>query len=543
LDRNLFLAFALSFAVLTGWMLLTAPQKKPVPVEQTTEAPGAEAPVASAESAREPLAAAPAPTAAAAPPPVVREAEPETLRIERPLFVAELTTRGAALERWELRSFDTGPSAGRQPVRLVDANGTSTAALATPLPELALGSLAERVFEVESQDDSSVTFRFASGGVVVRKTYAFEPDGYAFKLKLRVDNGSTAAIAPRFGVDWSAEVHNSPDFKDVSLTALHEGSVRRSPLATLGKPSFFSRNPDREIDLPREIDWVGLDLPYFLGAVVPELPAAASARIRSLEPGHAGVVEVFYDATPIPPGQFAERVYDVYAGPKESDRLEALGRGLIRAIDLGYTWVVPLTRNYGVAIIVLTFLVRLVTAPLTARQMRSMERMRALSPKLEELRAKYADDRQKQSEEMMRLYRQEGVNPLGGCLPMVLQIPVFIGLFYALRSSIELRHSPFFGWINDLSVPESLFTIPGLGIPVRVLPLLMGASMVLQQKLTPMQVDPAQAKMMLIVMPVMMTVMFYQFPSGLVLYWMVSNVLAISHQLWVGRHIRAAAAA
>jgi YidC/Oxa1 family membrane protein insertase len=198
--------------------------------------------------------------------------------------------------------------------------------------------------------------------------------------------------------------------------------------------------------------------------------------------------------------------------------------------------------NYGVAIILLTILVRLVTAPLTNRQMRSMELMRALSPKLEELKTKYADDRAKQSEEMMKLYRREGVNPLGGCLPMVLQIPVFIGLFYALRSSIELRHSPFFGWITDLSVPESLFTIPGLEIPVRVLPLLMGASMIAQQKLTPMQVDPAQAKMMLIVMPVMMTFMFYQFPSGLVLYWMVSNVIAITHQLWIGRRLRPAAA-
>ena len=201
-------------------------------------------------------------------------------------------------------------------------------------------------------------------------------------------------------------------------------------------------------------------------------------------------------------------MYRIYAGPKQEQTLEALGAGLIRAINLGYTWVVPLTRffhwllqalysvipNYGVAIILLTLGVRMVTAPLTTRQMRSMERMRALAPKLEELKAKFADDKAKQSEEMMKLYRQEGVNPLGGCLPMVLQIPVFIGLFYALQSSIELRHSPFFGWITDLSVPESLFTIPGLEIPVRVLPLLMGASMVVQQKLTPMQADPAQAQ-------------------------------------------------
>ena len=138
----------------------------------------------------------------------------------------------------------------------------------------------------------------------------------------------------------------------------------------------------------------------------------------------------------------------------------------------------------------------------------------------------------------MSLYRQEKVNPLGGCFPMLLQLPVFIGLFYALRSSISLRQAPFFGWIDDLSAPEVLFTIPGIELPVRVLPLVMGGTMFLQQKITPMQTpDPAQARMMLTIMPVMMTVLFYQFASGLVLYWMMSNVLAIAHQLWIGRNM------
>jgi YidC/Oxa1 family membrane protein insertase len=184
-------------------------------------------------------------------------------------------------------------------------------------------------------------------------------------------------------------------------------------------------------------------------------------------------------------------------------------------------------------------MVRLVTAPLTTKQMKSMERMRALQPKLTELKEKHADDKQKQSEAMMSLYKQEGVNPLGGCFPMLLQLPVFIGLFYSLRSSIQLRQAPFFGWIDDLSAPDALFEIPGVGVPFRVLPLVMGASMLVQQKITPAQsMDPAQQKMMTIIMPIMMTVLFYQFPSGLVLYWMVSNVLAISHQLWIGRHLR-----
>jgi YidC/Oxa1 family membrane protein insertase len=425
----------------------------------------------------------------------------------------------------------------------------------TPLEELGLGSLADRNIELESSGGNAIAFRYQSGGVVVRQVYSFEPEGYAFTLRLEIENGSGASISPRFGVDWLAEAKQGSDFHEQALAALHEGSVTRLPLAGFGVPGFFDRTPDMTVPMEREIDWAGIDFPYFLGAVLPDQPALASSRFQVVEPGRAGWIQVHFDPVQIPPSQSAERVYRVYLGPKEGPRLEALGGGLIRAIDLGYSWVIPLTRffhwllqalysvvgNYGTAIIVLTILVRVVTAPLTNRQMRSMERMRALAPKLEELRAKHADDRAKQSEAMMKLYRQEGVNPLGGCLPMLLQIPVFIGLFYALRSSIELRHSPFFGWITDLSVPESLFTIPGLDLPVRVLPILMGASMIAQQKLTPMQMDPAQAKMMLIVMPVMMTVMFYQFPSGLVLYWMVSNVLAIAHQLWIGRRLRGGA--
>jgi YidC/Oxa1 family membrane protein insertase len=289
--------------------------------------------------------------------------------------------------------------------------------------------------------------------------------------------------------------------------------------------------------------------------MLPDDPVAASAQFVATQPGRAGVAQIFFEPVNLPPGQKAERVFRVYAGPKEAERLEAVGGGLVRSIDLGWQWMAPLTLgfgwllralysvvpNYGVAIILLTILVRIVTTPLTMKQMRSMERMRALQPKLQELKEKFPDDRQKQSEAMMQLYRREGVNPLGGCLPMVLQLPVFVGLFYALRSSIDLRQAPFVGWINDLSAPDALFEIPGLGIPFRVLPLVMGATMVVQQRITPMQMDPAQARMMMTVMPIMMTVLFYQFASGLVLYWMVSNILAIAHQVWVGRKIRTAA--
>ena len=161
---------------------------------------------------------------------------------------------------------------------------------------------------------------------------------------------------------------------------------------------------------------------------------------------------------------------------------------------------------------------------------------------LKELQAEHSDDRQKQSEATMALYKEMGVNPLGGCLPMLLQFPVFVGLFFALRSSFELRQAPFIWWITDLSAPEALFVIPGIELPFRLLPVIMGASMILQQRLTPTTVDPSQQAMMMFMMPIMMTVLFYQFASGLVLYWMISNFLGIAQQLLVGRRMRAAEA-
>jgi YidC/Oxa1 family membrane protein insertase len=178
-----------------------------------------------------------------------------------------------------------------------------------------------------------------------------------------------------------------------------------------------------------------------------------------------------------------------------------------------------------------------------ARQMKSMRKMSALQPKMKEVQEKYADDRQKQSEAMMAVYREAGMSPfsaMAGCFPMLLQLPVFIGLYYALQGAIQLRQEPFMLWITDLSAPEALFTIPGLELPVRLLPLLMGGSMILQQKMTPTTMDPAQARMMLTMMPIMFTLLFYQFASGLVLYWLVSNVLGILQQVLINRSPSAA---
>jgi len=554
-DRNLFLAFGLSFAVLLLWTLFVDPPPPPVPATNETEVSELEVPGAPATLPE--LAPAPAEVLGVAPalPPMGATQEVASRRItfETSLFRAELDTRGAGITSWELREYNAPPREGGAPIQLMTGEAPFATGLVTRFSELGLGDLSQVVFEVVSEDHLAYAFRYTQNGVSVLKEYAFDAERYAFELRVSVENAGQTAVDPRFAVSWPVALADGNDFREQAAAAYVDGDLEVQLVSALGKGSFFGNGEQVTVHNEGAVEWTGMQSPYFVAAVLPDQPTQASARFVAIEEGVSGVAELYFEPLRLPPGQSATRTFQAYVGPKEPERLAAVGPALVGSIDLGWSWVKPLTRffhwmlsalhvfipNYGVAIIVLTILVRLVTAPLTAKQMRSMERMRTLQPQLNELKEKHGDDKQKQSEEMMRLYKQEGVNPLGGCLPMILQLPVFIGLFYSLRSSIQLRQAPFFGWIDDLSAPDTLFDIPGLDLPLRVLPLVMGASMLVQQKITPMQsMDPTQQKMMTIIMPIMMTVLFYQFPSGLVLYWMVSNVLAIAHQLWIGRHLR-----
>ena len=564
MDRNFVLACALSLVVITGWMYLTGgsnrqsqPGVNPPTQSESTDSIGEYSQPTTDRPAIDP--SVPRPAAPVGQPDRAEVAE-RSIPIETSLYSAVLTNRGAGISSWKLNEFRETSDPAAPQINLVTGVEAGKVSLTTPFTELGIGDFANRVFEVVSEDGSTVSFEARENGVTLRKTFTFDSDGYSFRLLVEVLNDSTDSVAPRFQIDIPAYHHDADDFREQALAALQDGSRVAKSIQGLGGGGFFQSitggKPEKYEDFVGPIDWAGIQTTYFLTAIVPDNPSQAQVRMAALEPRVSGVAQLSFTETVIPAGRSVAREFRGFMGPKEMERLEAFGGGTVHAIDLGWSWVEPLTRifslilkmlysvvgNYGVAIVILTILVRVVTAPLTLKQMRSMERMRALSPKLKEIQAEFADDRQKQSEKTMALYKSEGVNPLGGCLPMLLQFPVFIGLFYALRSTIQLRQAPFFGWIDDLSVPESLFDIPVLGLPFRVLPLIMGASMVLQQRITPTQADPAQAKMMMTVMPIMMTVIFYQFPSGLVLYWMVSNILAISHQLWIGRGMRAQAA-
>lgn len=558
MDRNAFLAFALSFLVLSLWMTYEAKQR-PVPEQGTVvEQQAPQQPAGGTASPSPPAPATtppPAPSAASMPPSAPTEPlGAETLFVvEHPLHRMVLTSRGGGVRHFELLQYKQPASEGNGPVVLIDRQETEAPALATPLLELGFGDLSRADFRLVASSPREVVFERTQSGVVMRKTFTFEDGSYRFRLRVEIANqAGGAAVAPAFGVMLPVRAEAGADFRELTIAVLSQGSVERELLTGFGQPGFFSREPALELRFEGDVEWAAGYSHYFLTAVMPDLPRDAVATLFALRPGEEAHVTVSQPPAAILPGTSLVREYSVFFGPKQPDLLGAAGSQLDRTIDLGYSWIAPLTRafiwllkacysvipNYGVAIIILTVLVRLVTAPLAARQMKSMKRMSELQPKIKELQEKHKDDKQAQSQEMMKLYKEAGVNPLGGCFPILLQFPVFIGLYYALQSSPDLRQAPFMLWIDDLSRPETLFTIPGVGWPVRVLPILMSLSMVLQQKMTPTtSMDPTQARTMMIVMPVMFFFMFYGFPSGLVLYWFVSNLLAIAQQAWLNRQM------
>src|SRR5688500_3349209 len=294
--------------------------------------------------------------------------------------------------------------------------------------------------------------------------------------------------------------------------------------------------PDLELERKGSVQWVALQDKYFLSVLMPQGASAALAKKEGDKLVSAGVR--------LPASGARTTDLQLYAGPKEYDTLRSLNVGLEETIDFGWfifgSWSVvkavakPIfyvlrfineyTHNYGVTIILLTMGIKMLFVPLQYKSYKSMKQMQLVQPKVLALQEKYKDDRDKLNKELIKLYRDHKVNPVGGCLPMVLQMPVFVALFNILYMTIDLRQAPFVGWITDLSVQD----------PYYVLPIIMGATMVIQQKITPTTMDPTQAKIML-VLPVFMTFLFVNFPAGLVLYWLTNNVLTIGQQVLTDR--------
>ena len=400
-------------------------------------------------------------------------------------------------------------------------------------------------FELGDNNELNVDMSYrADSGVLITKRYSFNRDSYVINQTYLINNMSDAP--------WQAAM-----FGQIKRDSSKDPSASDSGM---GMQSFLgiaaTTNEERYMKLPFgdiaeepfkamvQGGWIAMSQHYFLSAWVPN-PNTTNNFGALVSKSGMNIARFTMPMLEVAAGQQGETSAKLYVGPKDQYRLEKVAENLDLTVDYGWLWWIaqPLfwimimihkfVPNWGLTIILLTVFVKALFFKLSASSYESMANMRRVTPKLNDIKERYADDRQKQSQMMMELYKKEKINPMGGCLPIVIQMPVFISLYWVLMESVEIRHAPFFAWIQDLSAMD----------PYYILPLIMGVSMFVQQKLSPMAfTDPMQQKIMQY-MPVMFTFFFLWFPSGLVLYWVVNNVLSITQQYVITKRIEAKFAA
>jgi YidC/Oxa1 family membrane protein insertase len=370
-------------------------------------------------------------------------------------------------------------------------------------------------------------------GVTVTKVYTFHRNSYLIDLRYEIDNqGATPIASSAYFQFLRDDVKPEGDSK---LVPTYYGPAVYTEEKKFQKVDF-SNIAKEKTDYPKKTNdgWVAMLQHYFVAAWLPKDKVQREFFTKQVE-GNLYSAGVVLPVPAVDPGKQGGVSLSLYVGPAQSS-LNAIAPGLGLTVDYGWLtviatplfWLLSLfqgwVHNWGLAIILLTVLIKLAFFPLSAASYRSMAKMRVVAPKLEKIKQQYSDDRERLHKAMMELYKTEKINPLGGCLPILIQIPVFISLYWAILSSVELRHAPFFGWITDLSSAD----------PYYILPLVMGATMIIQTKLNPTPPDPLQAKMMQI-MPIAFSVVFFFFPAGLVLYSVVNNVLSIGQQWFITR--------
>lgn len=547
------------------------------PPRPVATAPGPDSTRADTTLAR----AVPAPSGPVAPtrPPALQASRPlqaieRSLHVETPLYEAEFSNLGARLVSVQLKHFASaygvssvnGRAHRPRPGEDVPA-GDRVVLAGGPSFELALGSgaslrpltdVAYAVAESLGTDGQIRALTFTghdASGAQVRQTYRMYPGSYAIDLEVEIQD---VPASPPIS-DYSLTVRSWPAFTEAD----HQSDQRALRASSLVGTNIHREAVPPLVRKPKSFDgnvvWVGVQSRYFVTAVAlvqgtgrsvsssaEELPFAPGA-VAHLMRGEKPVQEIAVNTMVVSLPGSAQPVHRfvLYAGPSEYAQLARLsGTQLERVVDLGWSWIRPISavmlrvlnwinvvlRNYGLAIIVLATLLRVILHPLNMTSMKSMRAMQRLQPEMDRLRAKYKNDATAMNAAIMALYKEHKVNPAGGCLPMLLQMPVLIALYQVLFNAIELRQAPFVGWMSDLSAPELLFTVANF--PIRLLPILMALSGLLLQRMTP--TNPQQAPMAYM-MNLMMLVFFYNLPSGLVLYWTVMNVLSAIQQWLVLR--------
>jgi YidC/Oxa1 family membrane protein insertase len=538
MDKRAIIGIALSILVLVVYQQLVTHFYGPPPTASApeTEKGGPE----KATTPEQNTAPSPAPSMPAAPAALPASRSGKEITVETDNYIAVFTTQGARLKSFKFKKFRSSVDENSPPFEMVRT------APGVPLP-LGIRWQAPTPFEdsellysakgddlkLTGDSKGALVFQGRNGdGSEVTKSFTFVGSSYPIQLEIAVKSANATAPIPEVLLtdqsDHTAPNHDAP-FE--GFIALVDNKIKREPPAEAVKGQEFSG----------DVSWAGFGHTYFFFALVPDNGAQHKVSVRQAGAALVGAIS----------NAAASERYTLFVGPKELDILKSLGKGLERSIDFGYFGFISIpflyvlhffhrvSGSYGLDIILLTVLIKILMAPLTHKSYASMKQMQKLQPQMERLKERYSDDKEKLNKEIMELYKRNGVNPLGGCLPMVLQFPVFIGLYNALSTPIELRHAPFM-WIKDLSRPDwqSLpFNVGDWHLGIPILTILMGASMFLQQWMTPTAGDPNQRKMMML-MPLMFTFMFVSFPAGLTVYWLVNNLLTIGQQYWINRTVK-----
>lgn len=465
--------------------------------------------------------------------------EGKDIRVETSLYTAIFNTEGATLKSFTLNNYRQEVAKNSDLIELVNVEDGMPYPLTVGFPESSIDIPHDVIYEAgselidltESADSETVVFSWSYAGEIrIEKIYTFYDGKYTFDLEVKVYNLSDHALRENALLTWNR--YYDPEEKTDRYS--HEGPV------SFVKNDFDTEKINKLKDkkfLGPDVSWGGLESKYFIASMIPEQPSLTGLVISK---DSRNLVSTSLEGPKIiiPPDQAGIFRYVIYIGPKDYDLLKAEGVGLENSINFG-SWIkwlaLPLltvlkfvyqyVHNYGIAIILLTTLVKIIFWPLGNMSYKSMKEMQKLQPQMAKVREKYKDDKTKIQQETMALYKAHKVNPMGGCLPMLIQIPVFFGLYKALLFSIELRHSPFIFWIQDLSAKD----------PYYVTPIVMGATMFLQQKMSPTPGgNEMQAKMMMW-MPIVFTFLFLNFPSGLVIYWLFNNILSIGQQYYINK--------
>ncbi|MCP4599743.1 MAG: membrane protein insertase YidC [Proteobacteria bacterium] len=496
---------------------------------------------------------------------------PTIKTLETEDYKAVLTTRGAALKSFTLknpqyleapRSWETGlrdeDTKKHAPVDLVSTN-TENFELSSPLRFEIYQSkgfdplLPNADYEIVEATDSKVLFRYVQPNVpvIIHKKFEIDDEKHPFQiwLTIQVTNTGQSKVSFRAGVSQHGYQHTS----EIGGSMFSKRPNLMQGICRYGdEVKAFPWN-DEDLNQPfsgiGDIGFVGVETNFFLSAMIPGDDTLASCFVakvldnkrlyptHDLQPWGHVKADIRFGEVELKAGE--SKIFKVknYLGPKRYRLLQSIGHGLESSVDFGWFW--PICKvllsllfafqsvliNWGLSIILLTVLVKVVLMPLTHRSFKSADKMKALKPEVDKINEQYKDDAQAKQQAVMALYKQNKVNPLGGCVPTLLQMPIWIALYNTLRTSPELYHAPFFGWITDLSSPDPYF----------ITPIVMGAMMFVQQKFAPMTGDSAQAKMMLYFMPIMFTAMMLFLPSGLTLYILVNTVLSIAHQVFIHR--------